>query len=72
MAKKKRRKKKKARRANPFAGKHGKKAAKKKKIGAVTLSKNLNVWDVEKTLRKDNYFARAVGPHKIVTNAPIK
>lgn len=53
----------------------GKKAGSKAKGTKTTRMLLLNpaddVWDVQKALRKDKYFAVAKGPSKILTNAPI-
>jgi hypothetical protein len=50
----------------------GKKSTDKVKIHAIKPRGNQTVWGLETALRKDGYFARAIGPAKVVTNAPIK
>lgn len=52
--------------------KGGKRSSKKRgKVGILHIKSGADVWDVQNALRKDKYFARAVGPTKIATNAPI-
>ncbi len=81
MAKKRARKK--AGRAGKKAGRKAfkrlgapKKAGKKNtdtvKVHAVKTRGNQTVWGLQDALRKDGYFARAVGPAKVVTNAPFR
>jgi hypothetical protein len=48
----------------------GKKATAQKKIRTLALSANVDVWKAQNALRKDGFFARAVGPHAVATNAP--
>lgn len=50
----------------------GKKSTDKVKIHAVKPRGNQTVWTLQDALRKDGYFARAIGPSKVVTNAPIR
>ena len=42
------------------------------KVHAIKTRGNQTVWALQDALRKDGYFARAVGPAKVVTNAPIR
>ena len=42
------------------------------KVHAVKPLGGKSVWEMQTVLRNDGYFARAVGPNKVVTNAPIK
>lgn len=42
------------------------------KVHAIKTRGNQDVWGLQNALRKDGYFARAVGPAKVVTNAPIR
>lgn len=48
----------------------GKKHTASKKIRTLTLGSNVDVWKAQNALRKDGFFARAVGPHAVATNAP--
>lgn len=79
MAKK--RSKKKAGRAGKKAGRAafkragspkraGKKNTETVKIHVVKPRGNQDVWQLQNALRKDKYFARVVGPNKVVTNSP--
>lgn len=42
------------------------------KVHAIKTRGNQTVWGLQDALRKDGYFARAIGPSKVVTNAPIR
>lgn len=42
------------------------------KIHAIKPRGNQTIWGLQDALRKDGYFARAIGPAKVVTNAPIR
>ncbi len=42
------------------------------KVHAIKTRGNQTVWGLQDALRKDGYFARAVGPARVVTNAPIR
>ena len=42
------------------------------KIHAIKPRGNQTIWSLQDALRKDGYFARAIGPSKVVTNAPIR
>lgn len=42
------------------------------KVHSIKTRGNQTVWGLQDALRKDGYFARAVGPSKVVTNAPIR
>lgn len=71
-ARKKRRGKKKGRGlAKKYQGQHGAKSKDKAKVHAVRTASE-NVWKLQNALRKDGYFARAVGPNTVVTNVPVK
>lgn len=50
----------------------GSKVKKLGKVRAMQVGAKANIWSVQNALRKDGYFARAVGPNKIATNAPVK
>lgn len=54
-----------------FPKKAGAKAKAKAKVKLLTVKSGVDVWKVQNALRKDKYFARAVGPNKVATNAPI-
>lgn len=41
-----------------------------KHVRTLTLGANVDVWKAQNALRKDGFFARAVGPHAVATNAP--
>ena len=80
---KKRRTKKKAGRAGKKAGRAqfkklgapkraGKRSKDTVKVHAIKPRGNQDVWQLQNALRKDKYFARVVGPNKVVTNAPIR
>jgi hypothetical protein len=55
-----------------FPRKAGTKAKAKEKVRTLTVKKGVDVWQLQNALRKDKYFARAVGPSKVATNAPIR
>lgn len=59
------------RKKSPVRKKHGKKAKGTKGARMLILNPAQDVWDVQKALRKDKYFAVAKGQSKILTNAPI-
>lgn len=42
------------------------------KVHAIKVRGTQTVWELQNALRKDKYFARAVGPKTVVTNAPIR
>lgn len=67
MAKRRRAKRKRQR----FPKSAGSKAKPKKKIETLFVGKGVDVWNVQKALRKDGYFARAVDRDRIATNAPM-
>ena len=40
-------------------------------IGTFQVPVGQSVWDVQDALRRQKFFARAVGPSQVATNAPI-
>ena len=42
-----------------------------KKARVLIVNPAQDVWDVQNALRNDRFFARAIAPHKVLTNAPI-
>lgn len=53
------------------AKKVGERIKPQKKARVLIVNPAQDVWDVQNALRKDKFFARAIAPHKVLTNAPI-
>jgi len=51
--------------------KAGERIKPQKKARVLLVNNADDVWDVQNALRKDKFFARAIAPHKVLTNAPI-
>lgn len=41
------------------------------RVHSLVVPAGSSIWDIQNTLRRQKYFARAVGPNVVATNAPV-